>query len=87
MAEGETATAKEAWKVLEEAYLGNESMRRNIFDALSNEAEGFYMLDNETHEEMYFRLKLLSCNRRKIFVFHATNPSVVSELCLCVDAR
>ena len=53
-------TAKEAWKVLEDAYLGNESMRRNRFDALSNEAEGFYMLDNETHEEMYFRLKLLA---------------------------
>ena len=25
-------TAKEAWKVLEDAYLGNESMRRNRFD-------------------------------------------------------
>ena len=35
-------------------------MRRNRFDALSNEAEGFYMLDNETHEEMYFRLNLLA---------------------------
>ena len=43
-------TAKEAWKVLEDAYLGNESMRRNRFDTLCNEAEGFYMLDNETHE-------------------------------------
>ena len=45
-------TAKEAWKVLEDAYLGNESKRRNRFDALSNEAEGFYMLDNESHEEI-----------------------------------
>ena len=53
-------TAKEAWKVLEDAFLGNESMRRNRFDALSSKTEGFYMLDNETHEEMYFRLKLLA---------------------------
>ena len=53
-------TTKEAQKVLEDAYLGNESMRRNRFDALCNEAEGFYMLDNETHEEMYRRLKVLA---------------------------
>ena len=53
-------TAKEAWKVLEDAYLGNGSMRRNRFDALCNEAEGFYMLDNETDEEMYGRLKVLA---------------------------
>ena len=42
-------TAKEAWKVLENAYLGNESMRRNRFDALC-----------KTHEEMYVRLKVLA---------------------------
>ena len=53
-------TTKEAWKVLEEAFLGNEIMKRNIFDALRNEAEGFYMLDNETHEEMYGKLKILA---------------------------
>jgi len=54
------STAKEAWKCLEVAFLGNESMKRNRFDALNNEAEGFYMLDNETHEEMYGRLKILA---------------------------
>ena len=53
-------TPKEAWKVLEEAYLGNESMKRNSFDAICNETEGFYMLDNQTHEEMYGRLKVLA---------------------------
>jgi hypothetical protein len=34
-------------------------MRRNRFEALSNEAEGFYMLDGENHEDMYRRLKVV----------------------------
>src|SRR4051812_48315241 len=38
-------TTKEAWDTLTELFIGNESMRRNIYDAFSNEAEGFYMLD------------------------------------------
>ena len=54
------STAKEDWDCLEVAFLGNESMKRNRFDALSNDAEGFYMLDSETHEEMYGRLKILA---------------------------
>jgi hypothetical protein len=53
-------TAKEAWDCLERAFLGNESMKRNRYESLSNAAEGFYMLDNETHEEMYGRLKTLA---------------------------
>src|SRR3954465_12809037 len=32
-------------------------MRRNRYDALSNEAEGFYMKDGEDNEYMYLRLK------------------------------
>ena len=35
-------------------------MKRNRFDALNNEAEGFYMLEGETHEEIYGRLKTLA---------------------------
>ena len=35
-------------------------MKRNRFDALSNEAEGFYMLDGENHEDMYRRLKTIA---------------------------
>jgi hypothetical protein len=46
-------TTKEAWDCLQEVFLGNESMKRNRFDALTNDVEGFYMLDSETHEEMY----------------------------------
>src|SRR3954470_17980958 len=51
------STAKEAWDALTELFIGNESMRRNRYDALSNEAEGFYMLDGEDHEDMYRGLK------------------------------
>ena len=69
-------TAKEDWKVLEDAYLGNESMRRNRFDALSNEAESFYMLDNETHEEMYCRLKLLAKTFSNVGATYANDASV-----------
>ncbi len=39
------STTKEAWDALTELFIGNESMRRNRYDALSNEAEGFYMLE------------------------------------------
>ena len=53
-------TAKEAWDCLEVAFLGNDSMKRNRYESLSNAAEGFYMLDNENHEEMYGRLKTLA---------------------------
>ena len=53
-------TAKEAWDGLSELFVGNESMRRNRFEALSNEAEGFYMLDGENHEDMYRRLKVVA---------------------------
>ena len=54
------STAKEAWKCLEVAFLGNDSMKRNRYDGLSNDAEGFYMFDNENHEDMYGRLKTLA---------------------------
>src|SRR4051812_34372975 len=50
-------TAKEAWDALTELYVGNESMRRNQYDALRNEAKGFYMKEGEDHEDMYRRLK------------------------------
>ena len=39
-------TAKETWDALETRFLGNDSMKRNRYDELSNEAEGFYMNDD-----------------------------------------
>ena len=42
-------TAKETWDAIEARFIGNDSMRRNRFEELCNEAEGFYMLDGESH--------------------------------------
>ena len=53
-------TAKEAWDALTDLFVGNETMRRYRYDALSKEAEGFYMLDGEDHEDMYRRLKSIA---------------------------
>ena len=46
-------TAKEAWDTITQEFVGNESMMRNRFEALSNQAEGFFMIDGEDHEDMY----------------------------------
>ena len=40
-------TAKEAWDTLTQEFFGNESMKKNRFEALSNQAEGFFMIDGE----------------------------------------
>ena len=53
-------TAKECWDTLIDIFVGNESMRRNRYEALNNQAEGFYMLDGEDHEDMYRRLKAIA---------------------------
>ncbi|KAM0887545.1 hypothetical protein ACQ4PT_028956 [Festuca glaucescens] len=49
-------TAKEAWDGLSEIFVGSESMKRNKYSALQNQAEGFMRLPNEDHQEMYRRL-------------------------------
>jgi hypothetical protein len=49
-------TAKEAWEGLFAIFVGNESMKRNKYNALRNQAEGFMKLPNEDHQEMYRRL-------------------------------
>ena len=63
-------TAKECWDTLTDIFIGNESMRRNIYDALSNQAEGFYMLDGEDHEDMYRRLKAVATTFRDLGASH-----------------
>ena len=54
------STAKEAWDTLTDTFIGNESMRRNRFEALSNQAEGFFMQEGEDHEDMYRSLKTIA---------------------------
>ena len=63
-------TAKEAWDALMELYVGNESMRRKWYDALINEAEGFYMKDGEDHEDMYRRLNTTATAFRNVGASH-----------------
>src|SRR4051812_743697 len=45
-------------------------MRRNRYDALSNEAEGFYGLEGEDHEDMYRRLKTTATTFRNVGASH-----------------
>lgn len=63
-------TAKEAWKALSDEFVGNESMKRNRFEALSNQAEGFYMEEGEGHEDMYRRLKTIANTFRALGASH-----------------
>src|SRR3954467_9544653 len=62
--------SKEAWDALTVLFVGNESMRRNQYDALSNEAEGFYMKEGEDHEDMYRRLKTTATAFRNVGASH-----------------
>jgi hypothetical protein len=50
------STTKEDWEGLSDVFVGNESMKNTIYEALSNQAGGLFMLDGEEHEEMYRRL-------------------------------
>ena len=60
------STAKETWDAIEARFIGNDSMRRTIFDELSNEAKGFYMLDDESHEDMFRRLTVIATDFKSV---------------------
>ena len=47
-------------------FLGNESMKRNRYEELCNEAKGFYMLDDESHEDMFRRLTVIATNFKSV---------------------
>ena len=69
-------TAKEAWNTLSEVFIGNESMRSNRFEEISNEAEGFYMEEGESHEDMYRRLKALATTFRDLGAYYVDDAWV-----------
>jgi hypothetical protein len=52
-------SAKEAWDVLTNLFIGNESIQESKFDEASNEVDNFAMLDGETPEELHRRLSAL----------------------------
>ena len=41
-------------------------MKRNRYDELSNEAEGFYMRDDESHEDMFRRITIIANDFKKV---------------------
>ncbi|KAK1618039.1 hypothetical protein QYE76_023556 [Lolium multiflorum] len=53
-------TAKEAWDGLAASCMGSESTRRNKYNALRNQAEGFMRLPDEDHQVMYGRLLIVA---------------------------
>ncbi|KAK1678922.1 hypothetical protein QYE76_039770 [Lolium multiflorum] len=53
-------TAKEAWDGLAASCIGSESTRRNKYNALRNQAEGFMRLPDEDHQVMYGRLLIVA---------------------------
>ena len=57
-------------EAIEDRFIGNDSMRRNRFDAFNNVAEGFYMLDGESHEDMYRRLKVIATDFKSVGADH-----------------
>jgi hypothetical protein len=69
-------TAKEAWEVLADTFIGNKNMKCNKFDEVSNEADGFLMEDGEDHKDMYRRLKALAKRFKKLGAEHADDAWV-----------
>jgi hypothetical protein len=53
------SSAKEAWDILTNLFIGNESIQESKFDEASNEADNFAMLDGETPKELNRRLSAL----------------------------
>jgi hypothetical protein len=52
-------SAKEAWDVLTNLFIGNESIQESKFDEASNEADNFAMPDGETPKELHRHLSAL----------------------------
>ncbi|KAK1627958.1 hypothetical protein QYE76_002273 [Lolium multiflorum] len=63
-------TAKEAWEGLDTSFMGSESMKRNKYSALRNQAEGFMRLPDEDHQEMYRRLITIADAFRNVGAQH-----------------
>ncbi|KAK1693952.1 hypothetical protein QYE76_010649 [Lolium multiflorum] len=63
-------TAKEAWEGLDSSFMGSESMKRNNYSALRNQAEGLMRLSDEDHQVMYRRLIIVSEAFRNVGAKH-----------------
>lgn len=63
-------TAKEVWEDLSIIFMGSESMKRNKYSALRNQAEGFMRLPDEDHQEMYRRFITIADAFRNVGAQH-----------------
>ncbi|KAK1687091.1 hypothetical protein QYE76_047939 [Lolium multiflorum] len=71
-------TTKEAWDGLAASCIGSDSMRRNKYNSLRNQAEGFMRLPDEDHEDMYGRLLTVADAFRNVGATHI-NDSWIKE--------
>jgi hypothetical protein len=78
------STAKEAWQGLSDVFVGNESMKRTRYVAFSNQAEGFFMMDGEDHQEMYRRLKAIATTFKNLSAHHIDDEWIKMKYILAI---
>ncbi|KAK1665963.1 hypothetical protein QYE76_054122 [Lolium multiflorum] len=77
-------TAKEAWEGLAASCIGSESTRRNKYNALRNQAEGFMRLPDEDHQDMYSRLLIVADSFRLIGATHINDSWIKEKYIECM---
>ncbi|KAK1697702.1 hypothetical protein QYE76_014399 [Lolium multiflorum] len=77
-------TAKEAWDGLAASCIGSESTRRNKYNALRNQAEGFMRLPDEDHQVMYSRLLIVADSFRLIGATHINDSWIKEKYIECM---
>ncbi|KAK1666845.1 hypothetical protein QYE76_055004 [Lolium multiflorum] len=77
-------TAKEAWDGLAASCIGSDSMRRNKYQYLRNQAEGFMRLPDEDHEAMYGRLLTVADAFRNVGATHINDSWTKEKYIECM---
>ncbi|KAK1601452.1 hypothetical protein QYE76_018638 [Lolium multiflorum] len=77
-------TAKEAWDGLAASCIGSESTRRNKYNALRNQAEGFMRLPDEDHQVMYGRLLIVADAFRLCGATHINDSWIKEKYIECM---
>ncbi|KAK1585733.1 hypothetical protein QYE76_008277 [Lolium multiflorum] len=77
-------TAKEAWDGLAASCIGSDSMRRNKYNSLWNQAEGFMRLPDEDHEVMYGRLLTVADAFRNVGATHINDSWIKDKYIDCL---
>ncbi|KAK1650755.1 hypothetical protein QYE76_068560 [Lolium multiflorum] len=77
-------TAKEAWNGLAASCIVSDSMRRNKYNSLRNQAEGFMRLPDEDHEVMYGRLLTVADAFRNVGATHINDSWIKDKYIDCM---